>query len=168
MAPIVRRSWSPRGKTPILRQTTRSFRKISAMGALVSTPRFRKVRFMFRLLQNQNFGSRECLAFIRQLLANIPGRIILIWDRLRAHRSKAINYFLASQPRMQVNLLPPYAPHLNPVETIWSHLKMNKLANYCPADLDDLHRAIRSSMYAIRSELSTIKNIFKHVPLNFS
>jgi transposase len=168
MAPHVRRTWASRGQTPILRQKTRSHRKISAMGALVSTPRFRKVRFMFRLLPNKNFGARECLAFARQLLANIPGKIILIWDRLLAHRAKIFNLFLTSQSRLEVRFLPPYAPHLNPVETIWSHLKMNKMANYCPHDLEELHSSARSSMYAIRSETRILKNIFKHVPLNFS
>ena len=167
MAPLVRRSWAPRGKTPILYQKTRSRNKISAMGALTTSPGFRKVHLIFRLLTDNNFGARECLAFLRQLMKNTSGKVILIWDRLRAHRSKIVDRFIKSQRRLSIELLPPYAPDLNPVESIWSHLKMNKMANYCPKDLIELQVKTKKSFCNIRSETTVLKNLLKHVPLNF-
>lgn len=168
MAPIVRRSWAPRGITPILKQKTRSRKKISAMGALATTPGFLKVRFMFRLLTNKNFGAKECLAFLHQLLANIIGKIILVWDRLLAHRSVIIKKFVSRTSRLTIELLPPYAPDLNPVESIWSHLKMGKMGNYCPKNIEELQSRTKKSFCCVRSEKWALKNLLKHVPLNFS
>jgi len=65
---------------------------------------------MFRLLPDANFGANECVAFLRQLKQNTKGPVILIWDRLLAHRSKKVERFLAGQSRLQIELLPPYAP----------------------------------------------------------
>lgn len=167
MAPLVRRSWAPKGKTPLLEQKTRSRKKISAMGALITSPCFQHVGFAFRLLADKNFGARECLAFLRQLLANIRGNIIVVWDRLQAHRSVMIKQFLSKQSRLSIELLPGYAPDLNPVESIWSHLKMNKMANYCARNLEDLHIKAKKSMCSVRGEKQVLKNLLKHVPLNF-
>jgi len=167
MSPNVRRSWAPKGKTPILEQKTRSRTKISIMGAIATTPSFRKVSFIFRLLAGKNFGARECLAFLKQLLANLRGKVILIWDRLLAHRAVIITRFLKKQRRLTIELLPPYAPDLNPVESVWSHLKMNKMANFCPKDQGELKIKAKASVCSIRNEKDILKNLLKHVPLNF-
>lgn len=168
MSPNVRRSWSPRGVTPVLKHRTRSRKKISAMGALAATPGFRKVFFMFRLLPEKNFGAHECLAFLRQLLANLTGRVILVWDRFLAHRSKIVKKFIERNPRLTVEYLPPYAPDLNPVEPIWAHLKMNKMANYCCKTSEELSAKAKSSLCSIRRERPVLKNILKHVPLKLN
>src|SRR4051812_29218937 len=62
------------------------------------------------------------LTELRTFLA--PDQVTLIWDGLPAHRSKAMNTFLATQKDwLTVERLPAYAPELNPVETLWSNLK---------------------------------------------
>jgi hypothetical protein len=48
----------------------------------------------------------------------------LLWDGLPAHRSRAMQAFVASQRRwLVVERLPAYAPELNPVEALWANLK---------------------------------------------
>src|ERR1700748_2762084 len=37
-----------------------------------------------------------------------------------------------------LELLPPYAPELNPVEYLWAHWKHHELANFCPKDFAEL------------------------------
>ncbi|HBL18139.1 MAG TPA: hypothetical protein DD417_15645 [Elusimicrobia bacterium] len=44
MAPLVRRTWARKGHTPILRQATRSHKKVSVVGALVVPARRIDVR----------------------------------------------------------------------------------------------------------------------------
>src|SRR3989442_37037 len=43
MAPLVRRTWAPRGQTPILLQRTRSHDKVSVTAVLTVSPRRRRV-----------------------------------------------------------------------------------------------------------------------------
>ncbi|MFC9062463.1 transposase [Streptomyces sp. NPDC057074] len=42
--------------------------------------------------------------------------IVLVWDRLGTHTSKAMQQLVATRPWLTVFLLPAYAPELNPVE----------------------------------------------------
>ena len=59
MAPLVRRTWAPRGHTPVLMQRGRSRRKVSVIGALVISPRRRRVRAYFSLLPDANFDGES-------------------------------------------------------------------------------------------------------------
>ena len=116
----------------MLRCVGRSYRKISAMAGLAMTLNGRRVRLFFRLLPNRNFGGDECVAFLEQLKQNVKGRIILVWDRLQAHKGRSVTRFLNCNRRVETVLLPGYAPELNPVEYVWSWLKYHALSNFVP------------------------------------
>jgi hypothetical protein len=65
----------------------------------------------------------------------------LLWDGLPAHRSRAMQAFVASQRRwLVVERLPAYAPELNPVEALWANLKGKggELANFAGDTLDQV------------------------------
>lgn len=165
LAPNVRRTWAPIGKTPVIFHATRSYRKVSTMGAIAVTPGGRKARLFFRLLENANFKSESCIAFIEQLKANIKGRIVLVWERFQAHRSKKMNAFLAKQKRVRVEYFPSYAPELNPVEYVWGYLKMNKLSNKVEKDVSELCRSAKAGMCGIRRKQPLVKQFVDHSPL---
>ncbi len=44
-------------------------------------------------------------------------------DRLNTHVSAVMRELIAARAWLQVVLLPSYAPYLNPVEAVWSHVK---------------------------------------------
>jgi transposase len=56
--------------------------------------------------------------------------------------------------------LPAYAPDLNPAEQVWNHAKYADLANFIPADLADLGRAVDASMAGQRRRPSLIRSYF--------
>ncbi|HYX37261.1 MAG TPA: transposase [Oligoflexus sp.] len=114
MGPNLKRTWAPKGHTPIVRQVTRSYRKVSAIGAIAVTPWFKRARIFFRLLEGKNFNTDACISFVEQLKQNIKGQIRILWDRLLAHRSKKMMKYLSKQYRVSVIYLPAYAPELNP------------------------------------------------------
>lgn len=140
MAPLVRRSWSPRGVTPVLFHRTRHYRKVSMIAALCVTPDRARVQLCFRLYPDCNITGREVLHFLRHLLRHLHHPVILVWDRLLAHRSVLVHQWLGGRPSLQPAFLPPYAPELNPVETFFAYLKTHPLANLACLHLDDLHR----------------------------
>jgi transposase len=129
MAPLVRRTWAPRGQTPILLQRTRSRDKVSMVATLTVSPRRRRVSLYAALLVNANVNADRLVEFLRALLRHRCGPLILIWDRLNVHRAGLVQALLRRHPRLQTELLPPYAPALNPVEGVWSYLKLNPRAN---------------------------------------
>ena len=91
---------------------------------------------------DESIRQHQVVAFLRHLRAHLRGPIIVVWDRLGAHRGAQIRAYLQQHPRLTVELLPPYAPELNPNEYGWSYLKYGQLANFCPRDLDQLERKV--------------------------
>ncbi len=53
---------------------------------------------------------------LQHVQRHVSGRIILIWDRARIHTGKKVKEYLAQHPEIQIELLPAYAPELNPEE----------------------------------------------------
>ena len=168
MSPVVRRTWSPCGKTPVLKHKTRSHKKVSAIGGVSVRYSGRSPKIMFRLLAGRNAGSDEFVAFLGQLKQNIRGKIIVIWDRLPAHRSKKLKKWLKRRgKRVHLEFFPPYAPELNPVEYLWSCLKFGNLSNFCPTDLEHLYKETKSSICKIRKRPDLIRSFIDHSPANF-
>jgi hypothetical protein len=42
--------------------------------------------------------------------------MIIIWERLHAHRAVIVKVYMAAHPKMAAEWLPPYTPDLNPEE----------------------------------------------------
>jgi len=108
------------------------------MGAITLSPGRRRWGLLLKLHPDQAINQDRTVEFLRQLLKQLRGHIILLWDRLPAHRGSRVKKFLARHPRLHVEFLPAYAPEFNPVEYLWSWLKTNPLANRCATDLDQL------------------------------
>ena len=72
--------------------------------------------FYFQIFE-RTIKSEQIIEFLKHLLRYIEGDILLIWDRLPAHRSLVTQQFIHDQKgRLTMEYLPPYAPELNPVE----------------------------------------------------
>lgn len=141
--PTVRRTWALRGHTPIIRSSG-SWKKRTATGALVCTPRGGHPRLMVRISAGA-MRAPDALRFLAGLRRHCRGRVMVFWDGLPAHRAKIVRAFITTQRAwLEVHRFPAYAPECNPQEYIWSVLKGKDTANYCPKDIADLDRRIRS------------------------
>ena len=165
MAPLLRRTWSRRGETPSLKQRTRSHTKVTIAGALCVPPDRDRVQFYFQLLPNQNTNTERTIAFLGQLQRHIASPIVLIWDRLQAHRAGKVQNFIQTRTRIRTEFLPPYAPELNPVEYVWSYLKTNPLANRPLFDLDSLTSTTLRSSCSVQRTPQLLRSFVKHSPL---
>jgi transposase len=69
--------------------------------------------------------SASFTAFCEQLLAAYPAApvVAVVCDNVIIHRSKIVQRWLATHPRIQVLHGARYSPHDNPVERIWGALK---------------------------------------------
>lgn len=157
--PPVRRTWAPRGETPVLIHRHRRWQQLSAIGALAYrlTPRRRWLRTnVYLQLVPGPVHSAEVVRFLRHLRRHVRTRVILLWDGLQAHRSLETRTYLdANRHWITVERLPAYAPELNPVEGFWSWTKGTAVANFCPDGLDPIRRRVRQgrNRLARRSDL---------------
>ena len=143
MNPVVRRTWAVKGRTPIIRPRGRSFEKVSGAGALVISPKGRRLRWYLSLLPKENFRWRRLLTFPRNPRRHVRGPVILLWDRSQSHKHAQVREFLTAHAGWSIELLPSYAPELNPVEDFWSYFKFGRLANFAPATVADIRPAVR-------------------------
>jgi transposase len=165
MEPLVRRSWQPRGQTPVLLQRGRHLRKVSALAALGVSPCRDHVRLYFRLHSNAEIGARQVMGFLRHLNQELKGPCVLLWDRLNAHRAKRTRRFLESAVQLHPFFLPAYAPELNPVEYVWGYLKMNPLANWPAFEIEDLAGRTHRHARALQTNESLLRSFLQHSPL---
>ena len=166
MAPLVRRTWAPCGQTPILAQRTRSHHKVSAIAALTLAPRRRRVGLYFALQADANLTAEDLVQFLRHLRRQLQRPLVVVWDRLTAHRGHRVHAFVRRTRGVHLEFLPPYAPELNPVELLWAYLKGNPLANYAPADVADLHRVARRAIRRLQPRYALLRAFLAGTPLS--
>ena len=135
LTPTVRRTWAPRGHTPLLVHCYRHD-KISAISAVTVSPRRQRLG-LYCHFHFTNISELEVVAFLRLLLRHLRGHIIVIWDGGSIHRGAVVQQLLVRHPRLHVERFPAYAPELNPDEQVWNHFKAT-LANGCPLTVDEL------------------------------
>lgn len=168
LQPLVRRSWAPRGQTPIIRCWDRRDR-LSVIGAITVPPTRERHRLsaVFRI-HTRNVRTPEATEFLRILDRHARGPLVVVLDLLNVHRA-AVKRWLASRradaPHAGAEWLPPYAPDLNPAEQLWNNGKRTDLANLAPADRDDLRGHVRRSLIRQRCSPHLLASAFDHAGL---
>ena len=99
------------------------------------------------------------------MLNDIAGPIDLVWDNLQAHKSPLIKQLLEDNPRLRIHYLPPYAPDLNPVETLWSLIKHHRMANHAIDDLNELHAEAQRHVNDVSKQQRLLQACFKSAGL---
>jgi len=160
LQPLVRRTWAPRGETPVHRSWDRHDR-LSVISALTISPKQRRIGLYFEVLTH-NVRNDDAERFVRQIRRQVGRNLLLVWDRLNVHRSAATRF---DEDRITVEWLPAYAPDLNPVEGVWNHAKYGRLANYLPTDIFDLHSWVAVILWQLRDHQDHLLSLFKHAGL---
>lgn len=123
------------------------------------------LNFYFRLYAG-SVKSPQVVDFLRALVRHIPQPLLLVWDRLPAHRSRAVRDYLESLGGwIHMEYLPPYAPELNPVEYIWAYWKQHELPNVCPKDYWQLSEGARCTLRRMRRRPRLITAFWKQASL---
>lgn len=105
----------------------------------------------------------DVVAFLRQVLRCIPGKLLVLWDGASIHRNQDVKDFLArgAAARLLLEHLPAYAPDLNPDEGVWQHLKRVELRNRCCQDLDELRWELGLAVRRLRRKPHVIRGCFR-------
>lgn len=158
LQPVVRRTWAPRGETPVLDCWDRRDR-LSVISALTISPQRRRLGLHFDILDH-NITADDFEMFVSHLLRKIGRPITLVLDRWQVHRSGVRRLETRFGRRVRVEWLPPYAPELNPVEHVWGHTKHSDLANYIPEDVLLLGKSINESLCSKRTNQDLLRSFF--------
>ena len=91
MAPLVRRTWAPRGQPPTLEQSGAHREKVSVAAALWLSPRRDQLGLYFRTLPNGYFDNWYVAAFLEAMLRELAGRFVVVWDGGTMHSRPALH-----------------------------------------------------------------------------
>ena len=138
--------------------------RLSAVGALTLAPRRRRLGLYFDIYP-ENITADHLVPFLCWLQRQLRRSLLVILDRLNAHR-KAARILTGKHPRrFRFAWLPAYAPELNPVEALWNHAKYADLANYIPPNLNNLEDKLEDSIIQTRFKPALLRSFFRYAKL---
>ena len=158
LLPALLRTWAPVGQTPVIRRKL-SYDHLSAISAISMTGE------LYLAVQDRSYRSSDVIEFLRQLLAEIAGKLLVIWDGAPIHRSRAVREFLSqgAARRIQLERLPGYAPELNPDEGVWRYLKRVELKNVVCADLAELTSQFWAAVERLLAKSDVLRSCISEV-----
>jgi transposase len=159
LLPVTRRTWAPRGHTPVIRHRFK-WKRASMAAGLCYGSRGGGASLAFHH-QVGAYDTQTLISALEQLQRFLGGqKATLVWDGLPAHRSLVMAAWLRRQRHwLVVEPLPGYAPDLNPVEALWSNLKGVELANLAGDTLAEVIAATERGIQRIRAT--------HHLPFSF-
>lgn len=166
LQPLVRRTWAPAGERPVMHCWDRRDR-LSVIAGLSVSARRRRVGLYFAI-HARNVKTAEVETFVRQVRRHVGRPLIVIMDRLPAHKSAANRLAgrAGDNERFEIEWLPGYAPDLNPVEALWSKTKYGDMANYVPDDALDLEIEAESALRTTADDQRMLRSFFAAAGLN--
>jgi transposase len=164
LQPVNRRTWAPRGETPVQYASARHDR-LSTIGAVTLSPERQRINTYWQFYAG-NIVATDVVAFLRHLHRQIGRKLIVVLDRFNVHRKAARLLREQGAGWLTIEWLPAYAPDLNPVEAMWSCTKYGDLANYIPETIDELGEVVVDSLISQYGDHSIKRSYFKTAKLN--
>jgi DDE superfamily endonuclease len=136
----------------VVRVTAQGSKRVS-VAALIAARPGERARLIYRTHLDRGSGKHRRKGFTETDYARLldgahqqlAGPIVLVWDNLPTHVSRAMRQLIAARAWLTVFQLPAYAPELNPVEGIWSVLKRS-LANLTKHGIDQLTTLVKTRL----------------------
>jgi transposase len=156
------RSYAPRGRTPVVRVCQKRA-KLSLISAVTNKG---EVRWM--VLEGA-VNAPALIRFLQRLVRDIRRKVFLILDRLRVHRAKLVQDWLAEhRAEIEVFYLPAYRPDLNPDEGVHADLKQVVTRKAPARSKQQLKRAAISHMRKLSKQPKRIRSIFQNPQFRYA
>jgi transposase len=122
-----------------------------SLAALIAVRPGQRPRLIYRVHHGRRSRDDRRKGFTEADYARLPddahqqpgGPLVVVWDGLNTHVSGVMADLVAARDWLTIFRLPAYAPELNPVEAVWSHLKRS-LANLVKRNIGQLTAALKS------------------------
>ncbi len=158
----VEKGYSPKGKTPVVRQTAKRER-VSMISSITNQG---QVRFMF---YRDSMNSKRLIEFMRRLTKDAGRKVFLILDNLKVHHSKVVKDWLeANKEKIEVFYLPSYSPELNPDEYLNNSLKGRVHSGERANTAKQLESKARKHMRNLQNNRHKVKKFFEHPCVSYA
>jgi transposase len=156
------RSYAPKGQTPVVHRTAK---KIST--SMISAVNNRGL-MRFKCFKGA-LNAGLFIVFLSRLIKDAPGKIFLIVDNLRVHRSVKVSKWVAvHNDEIELLFLPPYAPEHNPDEYLNNDLKQQLKNLPRPDSHEELVQSTTSVLRSLQRRPDRIRAYFHHKDVRYA
>ena len=159
---VAGRSYSPRGRTPVIRSTGRRFgcNIISAVNNLG--------KMRFRVFKG-GFTQSVLIDFLTRMIHDAKRKVIIIADGHPVHKGGRVKQWLAAHSsECELVLLPGYAPELNPDELLNQDLKSNVFSYGRPRTRTDLIEQTRCYLRGTQKRPDIVRAYFQEAHVSYA
>lgn len=147
-------TWAPVGQTPVVKATGArfGFNMLSAVNAMG--------HFRFMTVEGTVTATvfRE---FLKRMITGMERKVFLIVDGHPTHKAKLVRQFVEdNRDRIELFLLPPYSPELNPDELVWGNLK-TRIAKMAIQTKDELKAGVHGALCRIQKMPDLVSSFFR-------
>jgi transposase len=147
-------SFSPKGKTPVIKSTGKRFR----VNMISTVTNKGTLRFM---LFEESFTTKVFLKFLNRLINGSEYKIFLILDNLRVHHAKNLKPWLEkNKDKIELFYLPSYSPELNPDELLNQDVKSNAVGRKRAKNLGEMKNNIMHYLFGTQKSPELVQSYF--------
>jgi len=156
------RSYSPKGKTPVMKTTGKRF-SCSMMSAVTNAGNLSFMTFRGR------FCAGVMIEYLGRRIRHADRKVLLILDSHPAHRSRKVKAWREEhQDKLEVFLLPGYSPELNPDEYLHQDVKANVFKHERPVDAEHMQKLLSRAMRQRQKRPATVMRYFQHPAVRYA
>jgi DDE superfamily endonuclease len=158
----------------VVRVTGGSNKRVS-LAALIAVRAGCRPRLIYRVHhgprsrdeRRKGFTEADYARLLDDAHQQLSGPLVVVWDGLNTHVSGVMADLAAARDWLTVFRLPSYAHELNPVESVWSHLKRS-LANLAKRDIGQLTALVRTRLRRMQYRPGLLEGFLAGTGLDFS
>ena len=162
----VTHTWALRGQTPVIQAQSKRNR-LNVVGGISWNGE------IFAQATTDSMNKLGFKAFLENVLARVPGKVVMVLDNSRLHRNAEVVKFLEENERLEIVFLHAYAPErpkpvrccfrakkLNPIELLWAWVKRHWLANLVVLSVDALRGLWRDALWVVGHTPGLVRGFF--------
>ncbi|OOC55592.1 hypothetical protein NOSIN_18625 [Nocardiopsis sinuspersici] len=119
---------------------------------------------LFHCVQEASITHTDLRVALDRLHRALRGPVVLVWDNHSLHTCKPMAVQVAARGWLNVVCLPRYAPELNPVESLWSHLK-SVLRSRLFRNLEELKQVVNAHLRLVCQRPDLLRGFIDSVGL---
>lgn len=158
----LQRTWGLKGQTPVVK-TSGQRQSINAISALSN-----KGGFWYHLYSGK-FNADKFVECLQSFMKYRKKPVIMIMDGHPVHKAKKVKEYVVSLGgKLNIYLLPPYAPDLNPDELVWNQMRHMGTSKKPLKEGESLKQRATNDLQAIKENIALVKSFFEHQSVSFA
>lgn len=158
----LQRTWGLKGKTPIV-QTSGQRQSINAISALSNKGGF------WYMVYTGRFNATKFIECLKNFMRYKRNPVFLIMDGHPVHKAKAIKEHIKRlKGKLEIYLLPPYAPDLNPDELVWNQMRNIGTSKKPLKKGESLKKRAILDLESIKNKKKLILSFFKNDKVSYA